>query len=47
MGAPSIKACVQNGVSGSYMGAVFELVARKEFEIWTGLPRSFAKEGLL
>ena len=28
------KARVQNGVSGSYMGAVFELVAHEESEIW-------------
>ena len=41
------KAHVQNGVSGSYMDAVFELVAHEESEIWTSLPHSFTKEGLL
>ena len=46
---PTVKACVQNGISGSYMDAVFELVAREESEIWTSLPHScrFTKEGLL
>ena len=38
---------VQNGVSGSYMDAVFELVAHEESESWTSLPHSFTKEGLL
>ena len=33
--------------SGSYMDAVFELVAHEELEIWTSLPHSFTKEGLL
>ena len=35
------KARIQNGVSGSYMDAVFELVEHEE------LPHSFTKEGLL
>ena len=38
------KVHVQNGVSGSYM---VKLVAHKESEIWTSLPHSFTKEGLL
>ena len=42
-----IKACVQNGISGSYMDAVFVLVVREELEIWTSLPHSLIKEGLL
>ena len=33
----------KNGVSGSYMDAVFELVARKE----SSLSHSFIEEGLL
>ena len=37
----------QNGVSGSYMDAVFELRAHEASEIWTSLPHTFAKEGLL
>ena len=37
----------QNGVSGSYMDAVFELVAHEESESWTSLPHSFTKESLL
>ena len=31
------KARVQNGVSGSYMDAIFELVAHEELEIWISL----------
>ena len=38
---------VQNGVSGSYIDAVFELVAHEESDSWTSLPHSFTKEGLL
>ena len=40
---------VQNGVSGSYMDAIFELVVHEKSEIWTSLPHSFTncKEGLL
>ena len=30
-----------------YMDDVFELVAHKESEIWTSLPYSFTKEGIL
>ena len=41
------KAHVQNGISGSYMDAVFELVAQEESETWINLPHSFTKEGLL
>ena len=40
----SIKACVQNGISGSYMDAIFEFMVH---EIWTSLPHRFAMEGLL
>ena len=36
-----------HGVSGSYMDAVFKLVAHKESEIWTSLSHSFTKGGLL
>ena len=42
-----IKARVQNGVSCSYMHAIFELVAHKQSKIWTSLLHSFAKGGLL
>ena len=45
--APRATARVQNCVSGSYMEAIFELVANEESEIWTSLPHSFTKEGLL
>ena len=45
-GAP-YKARGQNGISGSYMHAVFELKAHEASEIWTGLPHTFTKEGLL
>ena len=38
-------ACVQNGVTSSYMDAVWELLADEELEIWTSLPNSFGKEG--
>ena len=41
------KARGQNGVSGSYMLAVFELRAHEASEIWTSLPYNFTKEGLL
>ena len=34
-------------VSGSYMDAVFELVAHEESEIWASIPHSFTKEDLL
>ena len=40
------KARVQNGVSGSYMDAVFELVAHEESEIWTSLSHSFTTTAL-
>ena len=33
--------------SGSYMHAVFELRAHEASEIWTSLPHTFTKEGLL
>ena len=33
--------------SGSYMDAIFKLVAHEESEIWTSLPHSFTKEVLL
>ena len=36
-----------NGVSGSYMDAVFELRAHEASEIWASLPHNFTKEGLL
>ena len=38
---------VQNGVSGSYGDAVFELVEHEESESWISLAHSFTKEGLL
>ena len=38
------KACDQNGNSGSYMDAVFELVADDEPEIWTSLPHCLTKD---
>ena len=41
------KGRVQNGISGSYMYAVFKLVAHEESEIWTSVPHSYTKEGLL
>ena len=31
------KPCVQNGASGIFMDAVFEVMAQKEAEIWTVL----------
>ena len=31
------KARVQNGVSGSFLGAVFEVVAGTKSEVWTNL----------
>ena len=46
-GAPTRHVRVQNDVYGSYMDAVFELLAHEESEIWTSLPHSFTKEGLL
>ena len=39
------KAHVQNGVSSSYMDAVFKLMAHQESEIWTSLPQ-FYQESL-
>ena len=45
-GAPT-KHVVTMAVSGSYMHAVFELKAHKASEIWTSLPHTFTKEGLL
>ena len=41
------KACVQNGLTGSYMDAIFEFVAHEESEIWTSLPHSFTEADLL
>ena len=46
-GASGATARVQNGVSGNYRDAVFELVVHEESESWTSLPHSFTKEGLL
>ena len=40
------KARAQNGISSSYMDAVFELVAHEESEIWIRLSHNFIKEGL-
>ena len=37
------KPLVQNGDSGSYMYAVFELLVHKEAEIWTSLLHRFIK----
>ena len=37
------KPRVQNGYSGSYMDAVFELLAQKEAKIWTSLLHRFIK----
>ena len=42
----TVTARVQDGVSGSYMDAVFELVAHEESEIWTSLPHNFTNEDL-
>ena len=42
--APGDKARVQNGVSGSFLSAVFK---DKESEVWTNLSCSFIKGGLL
>ena len=42
-----IKECIQNGVSCSYVHAIFELVEHEESEIWTSLLHSFTKGGLL
>ena len=39
-----IKASVQNGVTGSYMHAVFKLVVYEEPEIWTSLPHSLSRK---
>ena len=36
------KAHVQNGDSGSYMDAIFELLVQKGAEIWTSLLSSMA-----
>ena len=41
------KARGQNGVSGSYLRAVFKLKVHEASEIWTRLPHTFTKEGLL
>ena len=41
------KARGQNGVFGSYMHAVFELRAHEASEMWTRLPHTFTKEGLV
>ena len=41
------KARVQNGVSGSLLGAVFEVVAGTKSEVWTNLSGSFIKGDLL
>ena len=35
-----------NGVSGSYMDAIFETRAHETLEIWASLPHAFTKEGL-
>ena len=35
---------VQNGVSGSYRDAVFELVAHEESDSWTSLPHSLPRK---
>ena len=40
-GAPTKHVRGQNGVSGSYMHAVFELRAHEASEIWTSLPHTF------
>ena len=41
------KARGQNGVSGSYMHAVFELKEHEASEFRTSLPHTFTDEGLL
>ena len=41
------KACAQNGISGSYMNAVFELVMQKESVIGTGLSYGYINQGRL
>ena len=38
---PGITARVQNGFSGSYMDAVFELVVHEESESWTSLQQFY------
>ena len=43
--AAPYKARVQNGVSCSYMDAIFKLVAHGESEIWTRLPQTFFYQG--
>ena len=35
--SPGGKARVQNGVLGSFLGAVFEVVAGTKSEVWTNL----------
>ena len=35
--SPGGKARVQNGVSGSFLGAIFEVVAGTKSEVWTNL----------
>ena len=47
LGGPGAATRVQNGVSGSYMDAVFELVAPEDSDVWTNLPHPFTREGLL
>ena len=41
------KARVQNGVSGCCSGAVFEVIADEESEVWINLSCSFIKGGLV
>ena len=43
--APGGKACVQNGISGSYLNAVFEFRVHKASDIW--ILHNFTKVGLL
>ena len=46
-GAPAKHVVKLNGVFGSYMHAIFKLRAHEASKIWTSLPRTFTKEGLL
>ena len=46
-GAPTKHVVKMASLIGSYMHAVFELSAHEASEIWTSLPHTFTKEGLL
>ena len=46
-GAPTKHVVKMVSLHGSYMHAIFKLKAHEASEIWTGLPHTFTKEGLL